>query len=165
MREHVEAVGRHEECDVPKKCEKKFFFTKQHDMSIPNADGIMSTASWPTFSPQSAHFQYGISEFLSELVATSTGESDNVLWETASRCWRGVFFQRGTIVQQPGTDKYYVCLGSIGQLLVALWKVKPMMLKYGSTCFVVGSGDELYSNLLPTFINQIDLDDFEAVPS
>ena len=64
-------------------------------------------------------------------------------------------------MQQPGTDKYYVCLGLIVQLLVALWKVKPMMLKDGSTCFVVGSGDELYSNLLPTFIHPIELDDFE----
>ena len=64
-------------------------------------------------------------------------------------------------MQRLGTDKYYV----IGQLLVALWKVKPMMLNDGSSCFVVGSGDELYSHLLPAFINPIDLDDFEAVPS
>ena len=78
-----------------KEIREEIFFTKQHEAACrvyPNADGIMSTASWPTFSPLSAQFRYGVSELLSQLDATCNSETDNEPWETASRCWRGVFF-------------------------------------------------------------------------
>ena len=63
---------------------------------------------------------------------------------------------------------FVVSLGLMGQLMVALWKVKPMILDSAgkeTLCFVVGSGDGGYSNDLPTWVSPIDIDSFDAVPT
>ena len=129
QREHVEAVGVHDECDVSKNFNRDYFSTKKHDIPLDGADQILATQTWPTFSPLSAQFQYCSSEFLDQLYAKCIGPDDNTPWEMASRCWRGILFQRGLIIHKQETDEFFVSLGLMGQLMVGLWKVKPMGLE------------------------------------
>ena len=55
--------------------------------------------------------------------------------------------------------------------MVGLWRVKPMVVHSGGPdsdsdlCFVVGSGDKDFTNDLPTWVNPIDMDSFDAVPT
>ena len=170
-RDAVQPVGVHDECDIHKKFCKDNFNTKKWDMTIDNGEAIMDRQTWPSFSPLSAQFHYGSSEFLAQLHANMDAPHDSQPWENASRCWRGVLFQRGLIVMRQDSADYFVSLGMMETLMVGLWRVKPMVVHSGGPdsdsdlCFVVGSGDKDFTNDLPTWVNPIDMDSFDAVPT
>ena len=144
-------------------------------MTVPNTEAIMEKAQWPTFSPLSAQFQYGTAEFCSLLYAKAQRVPNGLPpvkpyeheepYEMASRCWRGILFRKGLIVQRQGTEEYYVSLGQMGTLLVGLWKVKPVKLLSKKIAYVVGSGDPNFHNAVPTWVSPMDLDDFDAIPT
>ena len=50
--------------DHRKPLSKNSFSTVGHNAKLPDAQDIMTTAKWPTYSPQSAQFQYSATEFL-----------------------------------------------------------------------------------------------------
>ena len=175
LREHVQPTPTHEPCPVDKRFPKNLFSTKEHEMTVPNTEAIVEKAQWPTFSPLSAQFQYGSSECCSLLYAKAKRAPGDLPpdqpyehdapYEMASRCWRGILFRKGLIMQRQGTDEYYVSLGKMGTLLVGLWKVKPVKLLFKTIAYVVGSGDPNFDNAVPTWVSPVDLDDFDATPT
>ena len=140
-----------------------FFLAAGHTTSIPSTEDIMDTCKWPTFSPQSAQFQYCCAEFCSLLNAKCTLDNDDGPWTMASRAWRGIFFNPGTIVQRQGTDEFYISFGLIGLLLVALWKVLKVDLPGAKTVYIVGTKLASCNNNLPTWISPLELDEFDGI--
>ena len=98
QRESVETSKDNLVHDIRARFSKDTFYTKNHAVSLAGAQGIIDTATWPTFSPQSAQFQYAVSEYLSILDAKADLVSDDEkeqIWDVASKCWRGVLFRKG----------------------------------------------------------------------
>ena len=175
MARDMNAIGKHnreevttQEADATgdhrKPLPKNLFSTVGHNVKLPDAQDIMTTAKWPTYSPQSAQFQYSAAEFLSSIDAKSTPEDDGAVWTVSSRVWRGVLFHTGMVIRKTGTDDYYVCIGFIGKLLVLLWKVLPMKLARGRfLAFAVGTGINI--NTHPVWVSAMELDDYDALPT
>ena len=96
--------------------------------------------------------------------ATSTPEDEGALRTVSSRVWRGVLFHTGMVIGKIGTDDYYVCIGSIGKLLVLLWKVLPLKLARGRfLAFAVSTGCNI--NTHPVWVSAMELDDYDALPT
>ena len=121
-RDQVRAAQSLEGTEIGARFAKSQFSTAGHEVTIANATSIMDTCSWPTFSPQTAQFQYGSTEICAKLHAKSEADPDNPCWDNASRCWRGAVFQRGVVINQIDTGEFYVSLGMVGSLLVAAWR-------------------------------------------
>ena len=170
-REQVNTPEDPDPCAVPNKFDRKDFKTAKHTIDIPGSREIMGKATWPTFSAQTAQFQYASSHFL-QLLNAKVGrdhtdqnlDDGNEVWDMASRAWRGAFFKRGMIVQKKESGEYYTFLGLTGNLLVSLWKVTPIELqrKGKHIAFAVGTGENYNEKV--TWASPIDLDDYEAVP-
>ena len=59
QREDVDVEQGSGGLDGPRKLGKDLFYTKSHNLEVTGAEDIMGTAHWPTFSAQTAQFQYG----------------------------------------------------------------------------------------------------------
>ena len=95
-----------------------------------------------------------------------TPDEPDGVWDVCSRVWRGVLFHTGMIIRMVSTDEYFVCLGFIGKLPVALWRVHPMKIARSAfLAFAAGTGAPEFSNSSPTLVCALDLDEFEAVPT
>ena len=121
-RDQVQAAQSLEGTEIGARFAKSQFSTAGHEVTIANATSIMDTCSLPTFSPQTAQFQYGSTEICAKLHAKSEVDPENPCWDNASRCWRGAFFQRGLVIKRIDTEESYASLGMVGSLLVAAWK-------------------------------------------
>ena len=163
-REQLEPDDNLELGQTKGKLQKDLFYTTNHGLKLEHAEDIMLTAKWPTFSAQSARFQYSCSEFTASIDAKTTPELPDGVWDVSSRTWRGILFNTGMIVKVVGKEEYFVSFGFTGKLLVVLWRVQPFKIQRSTMKgFAVGTGDVI--NSYPTYASALDLDDYEAVPA
>ena len=157
----------------------ELFHTDKHIMSVEGTEAITGTTAWPTFSPQTAPFQYSTPEFLISMNAKCDSEVEPLApgsappcqeheqpgpWALSGRAYRGILFHPGEIVPHAESGEYYMVLGQSGHLMVMLWKVVPMSLvKNEYLAFAVGTGLNQYSE--PHWVSPLELDDFYAVPT
>ena len=126
------------------KVPKTVFDAKHHELSVDGTEDIMKTNCWPTFSAQSAQFQYATSVFLDlinhKASAATTDDERNAVWASSSCVWRGVLFSQGMVVKHATSGEYFVCIGFVGNLLVLLWKIEAVKIAKGKVVFAVGTG-------------------------
>ena len=125
-------------------------------LSLENAIKIMEKNTWPTFSPQSSVKVYSGLSLLEKLNANSS-------WALASAVWRGVFFHSGTIVRDVFTQKTYVCVSHVGEMLVLAWQVAMFNVADGKMAFLVT--DATIANAEPKWLNPLQLDDYDVIPT
>ena len=149
------------------KVPKIVFDAKHHELSVDGTEDIMKTNCWPTFSAQSAQFQYATSVFLDlinhKASSATTDDERKAVWASSSRVWRGVLFSQGMVVKHATSGEYFVCIGFVGNLLVLLWKIEAVKIAKGKVVFAVGTGTN--KNTYAISATAVSLDDYDAIPT
>ena len=124
-RELVKAWGRTEVCDVntgnaPAKVPDAFYAatdsTKKPELKL--LKGITSTATWPTFRPDT------VSSLVAETEVARYLHSCNS-WALTTELWKVMLFPSRHVVRNLTTDEYFLVLETHSSVAALLWPLRP----------------------------------------
>ena len=134
---------------------KQTFLCKKHEPALEQTEKITSSATWPTFTPQSSKRIYADLDLFRQC-------DKNDSWGSISKCSQAVLFRRLDIIRVDG--KVFMVLGHIQYTMLLLWSVLQVPIGRTNHNAYILHGEGIDNNSV-IMENVTDLKRFEIIPT
>ena len=134
---------------------KQTFLCKKHEPALEQTEKITSSATWPTFTPQSSKRIYADLDLFRQC-------DKNDSWGAISKCSQAVLFRRLDIIRVDG--KVFMVLGHIQYTMLLLWSVLQVPIGRTNHNAYILHGEGIDNNSV-IMEHVTDLKRFEIIPT